>query len=72
MDMATPTASVGIGDADMPTRAVSIPRPQTGDLPATPVRVTREPRGIDLAGAERAAAQFLEALGIGTDTELDH
>jgi GTP cyclohydrolase I len=72
MDMATPTASAGIGDADMPTRAVSIPRPQTADLPATPVRVTREPHGIDLAGAERAAAQFLEALGIGTDTESLH
>ncbi|MEN3536880.1 GTP cyclohydrolase I FolE [Microbispora sp. ZYX-F-249] len=34
------------------------------------LRVIAEPRdGVDLAAAERAAGQFLEALGISTDSE---
>ena len=36
----------------------------------SPVRAVREPQdGVDLDAAERAAAQFLEALGIGLDSE---
>ena len=36
----------------------------------SPVRAVRETReGVDLDAAERAAAQFLEALGIGLDSE---
>src|SRR5690349_21334568 len=37
---------------------------------ASALRVIAEPRdGVDLAAAERAAGQFLEALGISTDSE---
>ncbi|MFG2862699.1 GTP cyclohydrolase I FolE [Streptomyces sioyaensis] len=48
-----------------------------GDLeipvPAQPVlRVAQETDGIDLAAAERAAGQFLQALGISTETESLH
>ncbi|WP_182909707.1 GTP cyclohydrolase I FolE [Microbispora sp. H13382] len=38
--------------------------------PGTALRVIAEPRdGVDLAAAERAAGEFLEALGISTDSE---
>jgi GTP cyclohydrolase I len=37
--------------------------------PATPLRVAHRATGMDLTAAERAAADFLTALGIGTDTE---
>jgi GTP cyclohydrolase I len=36
---------------------------------AAAVRVVRPHNGVDLAAAERAAEQFLHALGISTDTE---
>ncbi|MFH8680731.1 GTP cyclohydrolase I FolE [Streptomyces lydicus] len=39
-------------------------------IPAQPaLRVVQETDGIDLAAAERAAGQFLQALGISTETE---
>ncbi|WP_345468862.1 GTP cyclohydrolase I FolE [Actinoallomurus oryzae] len=39
-------------------------------IPATPaLRVVRDTEGVDLAAAEQAAARFLHALGISTDTE---
>ncbi|MFJ9419398.1 MULTISPECIES: GTP cyclohydrolase I FolE [unclassified Streptomyces] len=39
-------------------------------VPAHPaLRVVHETDGIDLAAAERAAGQFLQALGISTETE---
>jgi len=42
-------------------------------VPAQPaLRVARETGGIDLAAAERAAGQFLRALGISTATESLH
>ncbi|MFI1740835.1 GTP cyclohydrolase I FolE [Streptomyces sioyaensis] len=42
-------------------------------VPAQPVlRVAQETDGIDLAAAERAAGQFLQALGISTETESLH
>ena len=33
------------------------------------LRVVRDSDGVDLVAAERAAAQFLHALGVGTDSE---
>lgn len=41
------------------------------ESPAAPpaLRVVHEPPGLDLDAAERAAAAFLQALGIGTDSE---
>ena len=46
------------------------PTDQEGPPPAVPaLRVVHEPDGIDLAAAERAAGQFLNALGISTSTE---
>ena len=36
--------------------------------PTTPLRVVPPAEGVDLAGAERAAAAFLAALGVQTDT----
>jgi GTP cyclohydrolase IA len=36
--------------------------------PVTPLHVVPPPEEIDLAGAERAAADFLTALGVATDT----
>jgi len=33
------------------------------------LRVVRQADGVDLAAAERAAAQFLDALGVSTDSE---
>jgi GTP cyclohydrolase IA len=40
------------------------------DLPTAPaVRVVRDTDGVDLTAAERAATQFLHALGIRTDSE---
>ncbi len=48
--------------------AVSAVRP--GPPPATPVlHVVHESAGMDLAAAERAAEQFLHALGVPTDGE---
>ena len=42
-------------------------------MPARPaLRVAQETDGIDLAAAERAAGQFLQALGISTETESLH
>ncbi|MFI9258886.1 GTP cyclohydrolase I [Streptomyces sp. 2333.5] len=42
-------------------------------VPAQPaLRVAQETDGIDLAAAERAAGQFLQALGISTETESLH
>src|SRR3954449_10625056 len=38
-------------------------------LAPTPLRVVRPPARVDLAEAERAAADLLHALGIPTDTE---
>ncbi len=38
-------------------------------MAATPLRVVPPPAAIDLAGAERAAADLLHALGINTDSE---
>ncbi|MER5845467.1 GTP cyclohydrolase I FolE [Streptomyces prasinus] len=38
----------------------------------TALRVVRDTGGVDLAEAERAAAQFLDALGIDTGTESLH
>jgi GTP cyclohydrolase I len=35
--------------------------------PPTPLRVVAPAEGVDLVGAERAAAAFLTALGVGTD-----
>jgi GTP cyclohydrolase IA len=37
--------------------------------PPTPLRVVPPADGIDLAGAERAAAAFLTALGVATDAD---
>jgi GTP cyclohydrolase I len=36
--------------------------------PTTPLRVVPPAEGVDLAGAERAAGDFLTALGVTTDT----
>jgi GTP cyclohydrolase IA len=36
--------------------------------PPTPLRVVPPAEGVDLVGAERAAAAFLTALGVATDT----
>ncbi|MFI1157012.1 GTP cyclohydrolase I FolE [Streptomyces sioyaensis] len=42
-------------------------------MPARPaLRVAQDTDGIDLAAAERAAGQFLQALGISTETESLH
>ncbi|MEU5545545.1 GTP cyclohydrolase I FolE [Streptomyces sioyaensis] len=42
-------------------------------VPAQPaLRVAQETDGIDLAAAERAAGQFLQALGISTESESLH
>ncbi len=40
--------------------------PARAFLPPTPLRVV-PPGGVDLVGAERAAAAFLTALGVATD-----
>lgn len=46
------------------------PADQEAAAPAGPaLRVVHEPDGIDLAAAERAAGQFLSALGISTASE---
>ena len=45
----------------------SIPLEPLAAAPA--LRVVHEPPELDLAAAERAAAAFLQALGIGTDSE---
>ncbi len=42
--------------------------PSGGD-PRVGLRVVHEPDGVDLAAAERAAGQFLHALGISTESE---
>lgn len=64
MDLTAPGTA-----ADLPAGSVGIPAPQTPIPAVPPVRVAHDTGGIDLAEAERAAARFLEALGIGTDTE---
>lgn len=52
-----PALQVAAGDPEIP-------------MPAQPVlRVVQETDGIDLAAAERAAGEFLQALGIRTGTE---
>ncbi|MFI1538291.1 GTP cyclohydrolase I FolE [Streptomyces anandii] len=38
-------------------------------VPAPALRVVHDTDGVDLAAAERAAGQFLRALGIGTESE---
>ncbi|GAA2307910.1 GTP cyclohydrolase 1 [Streptomyces caniferus] len=52
-----PALQVAAGDPEIP-------------MPAQPaLRVVQETDGIDLAAAERAAGEFLQALGISTGTE---
>ncbi|ACU71555.1 GTP cyclohydrolase I [Catenulispora acidiphila DSM 44928] len=41
-------------------------------LRPAPLRVVKQADGVDLAAAERAAAQFLHALGVDTETESMH
>ncbi|MGW1744279.1 GTP cyclohydrolase I FolE [Streptomyces sp. NPDC002092] len=45
------------------------PTDQEGPPAGPALRVVHEPDGIDLAAAERAAGQFLNALGIATSSE---
>jgi GTP cyclohydrolase I len=47
----------------------SIPLEPLAAAPAPALRVVHEPPGLDLAAAEEAAAAFLRALGISTDSE---
>ena len=54
------------------TAACAIPMDIDGDSPVlrpAALRVVQESDGVDLAAAERAAAQFLHALGVSTDSE---
>ncbi|MFE9095889.1 GTP cyclohydrolase I FolE [Streptomyces sp. NPDC007264] len=72
MEITAPlTASASDAD-DLSTRSAGVPGQQAPIPPVTPLRVVHDTDGIDLAGAERAAAQFLRALGIETDTESLH
>ena len=43
--------------------------PQDGAAPARALRVVHDTGGMDLAAAERAAAEFLAALGVSTESE---
>ena len=49
------------------TTLMTAPAP-TRFAPVTPLHVVPPLEEIDLAGAERAAADFLNALGVATDT----
>ncbi|EKX68213.1 GTP cyclohydrolase I FolE [Streptomyces ipomoeae] len=69
MDIAASATASTSDTADIPARFTAIPSPQTARASTTPLRVVHDTDGIDLAEAERAAAQFLGALGIETDTE---
>lgn len=69
METAAPLTASASHTADLPTGSAGIPRPQTSIPSVTPLRVVHDTDGIDLAGAERAAAQFLQALGVDTATE---
>src|SRR5690349_11283122 len=46
--------------------------PEPSVLSPAALRVVREADGVDLAAAEHAAAQFLHALGVSTDSESMH
>ncbi|GDY33920.1 hypothetical protein GTS_55530 [Gandjariella thermophila] len=49
-----------------------ISQPITGQpeqRPHAALRIVHEPAGVDLAAAERAAGEFLRALGMSTDAE---
>ncbi|MFF5522486.1 GTP cyclohydrolase I FolE [Streptomyces coeruleorubidus] len=69
MDTTAPITASSPEKAGMPARFTGIPGPQTAMPSITPLRVVHDTGGIDLPGAEHAAALFLEALGIQTDTE---
>ncbi|MFH8370671.1 GTP cyclohydrolase I [Streptomyces sp. NPDC018031] len=69
MDFATPARDSAPDTADLSARFTGVPAPQTTLPSTTPLRVVHDTGGIDLGEAERAAARFLTALGIETDTE---
>ncbi|MEV7181948.1 GTP cyclohydrolase I FolE [Kitasatospora sp. NPDC093679] len=63
-DFSTPESTTTY---DFPTRA-SAPTPVPAPA-AVPLHVVHDGDGVDLAAAEGAAARFLHALGISTDSE---
>ncbi|MEW1910323.1 GTP cyclohydrolase I FolE [Kitasatospora sp. NPDC085895] len=63
-DFSTPESTTTY---DFPTRA-SAPAPVPAPA-AVPLHVVHDGDGVDLAAAEDAAARFLHALGISTDSE---
>ncbi|MCI3150444.1 GTP cyclohydrolase I FolE [Streptomyces sp. GB4-14] len=54
-----------------PLHIASAPDPSQEPIPATPaaLRVVHDAEGMDLTAAERAAGQFLQALGMDTGSE---
>ncbi|MDX3781475.1 GTP cyclohydrolase I FolE [Streptomyces europaeiscabiei] len=54
-----------------PLHMASAPAPSQEPIPATPaaLRVVHDAEGADLTAAERAAGQFIQALGIDTGSE---
>ncbi len=72
MDFATPAPDTAVDETDLSPSFTAIPTPQTAMPSVTALRVVRDTGGVDLAEAERAAAQFLDALGIDTGTESLH
>ncbi|MYS93563.1 MULTISPECIES: GTP cyclohydrolase I FolE [Streptomyces] len=72
MDLAGSINAHASRTADLPAPSASIPRPQAPAPSPAPLRVVHDTDGIDLAGAERAAADFLAALGIDTSSESLH
>ncbi|WP_405745289.1 GTP cyclohydrolase I FolE [Streptomyces canus] len=63
MDLAAPITP------DTPTGSARVPAVETSIPSISPLRVVHDTGGIDLSAAERAAARFLQALGLDTDTE---
>jgi GTP cyclohydrolase IA len=52
-----------------PEVTMTLSRPSAADRPARSLRVVPPPVKVDLAAAERAAAELLHALGVATDEE---
>ncbi|MFE9017436.1 GTP cyclohydrolase I [Streptomyces sp. NPDC007808] len=69
MDISASATASMQDTADLPARFAAIPSPQPPRASTAPLRVVHDTDGVDLAEAERAAARFLAALGIETDTE---
>ncbi|WP_406122516.1 GTP cyclohydrolase I [Streptomyces canus] len=63
MDLAAPITP------DTPTGSARVPAVETSIPSVSPLRVVHDTGRIDLSEAERAAARFLQALGLDTDIE---